>query len=153
MLQGCDPRPFVRETGPEQTAKAQAKAMSQSSPLLLGKQLPQIPPLMLTVEIPRLSTGVLVAADSRCHHSLAKFRSSQYTTTTTASSFSRADNDFAALRSAMKDDNTQASSVRTFKATFQTLEAQYREGLWFHFTASEQLGCSMSTATMRLDAQ
>ena len=43
MLQGCDPRPFARETGPEQTAKAQAKAMSQSSPLLLGKQLPQIP--------------------------------------------------------------------------------------------------------------
>lgn len=28
----------------------------------------------------------------------------------------------------MKDDNTQASSVRTFKATFQTLEAQYRQG-------------------------
>ena len=60
----------------------------------------------------------------------------------------------------MKDDNTQASSVRTFKATFQTLEAQYPQGpgfgpcgFGFFFTASEQLGCSMSTATMRLDAQ
>ena len=53
----------------------------------------------------------------------------------------------------MKDENTQASSVQTFKATFQTLEAQYREGLWFHHRIratglfyvhrNDAIGCAM----------
>ena len=60
MLQGCDPRPFVRETGPEQTAKAVCQSYVPVESIAPWETTTPDPPIMLTVEIPRLSTGVLV---------------------------------------------------------------------------------------------
>ena len=78
MLQGCDPRPFARETGPEQTAKAVGQSYVPVESIAPWETTTPDPPInAVAVEIPRLSTGVLVAADSRCHHSFAKFRSSE----------------------------------------------------------------------------
>lgn len=121
MLQGCDPRPFVRETGPEQTAKAVCQSYVPRS-----NGLPQIPPLMLTVEIPRLSTGVLVA--SAASRSFAPPITPPPPRPAVSAGQTTTLQHWGAQ---WRMITPKLHLYRTFKATFHTLEAQYRQGPGF----------------------